>query len=381
MTEAAPAVLAVGLMSGTSLDGVSAALVQIGEPAPGTYALELLAFVTTPYSDPQRDRIGDTLTGGSARELALLDADLGQWFADAALAVLARGGVASSALGFVASHGQTVWHEPQRASLQLGNAAVIAERLGVPVVSDFRSRDVAAGGHGAPLVPRADRLLFARPDGPRALLNLGGIANFTVVPPRGADAPVLALDTGPGVMVIDECVRRLFPGRRFDEDGAIARTGRAVADVVEAGLAHPFFAEAPPRSTGREVFGVGYAHRLLTQCKERGASPADAVATAVALTARAVGEAARRFIPPPLRPLDVVRSGGGARNPVLVAAVAEAWPGPEHRAFDELFFDGDAKEAAAFAFLGHLARTGRAGNEPAATGARGPRILGCITPA
>jgi anhydro-N-acetylmuramic acid kinase len=377
----ADAVLAVGLMSGTSLDGVSAALVRIAEPAPGAYALELVAFLTTPFSDAQRDRIGNTITGGSARELALLDADLGQWFADAALGVLARGRVAPAALGFVASHGQTVWHEPQRASLQLGNAAVIAERLGVPVVSDFRSRDVAAGGHGAPLVPRADRLLFARPDGPRALLNLGGIANFTVVPARGADAPVLALDTGPGVMVIDECVRRLYPGRRFDEDGAIARTGRAVVEVVEAGLAHPFFAEAAPRSTGREAFGVAYAHRLISQCRERAASPADTVATAVALTARAIGEAAGRLIPPALRPLDVVRSGGGARNPALVAAVVAAWRGPEHRAFDELFFDGDAKEAAAFAFLGHLARTGRAGNEPAATGARGPRILGCITPA
>jgi len=377
----AGAVLAVGLMSGTSLDGVSAALVRIREPEAGAYALELLAFLTTPYGDAQRDRIGNTIAGGSARELALLDADLGLWLADAALALLQRGGVAPAALAFVASHGQTVWHEPRRASLQLGNAAVIAERLGVPVVSDFRSRDVAAGGHGAPLVPRADRLLFARPDGPRALLNLGGIANFTVVPRRGSDAAVLALDTGPGVMVIDECVRRLYPGRRFDEDGAIARTGRADAEVVEAALAHPFFDEPPPRSTGREVFGVGYAHRLIAQCRERGASAADTVATAVALTARAIGAAARRFVPEPLRPLDVVRSGGGARNPALVAAVAEAWPGPAHRAFDELFFDGDAKEAAVFAFLGHLARTGRPGNEPAATGARGPRVLGCITPA
>ena len=381
MAEAGRAVLAVGLMSGTSLDGVSAALVRIGEPATGDFTLELLAFLTVPFGDAQRDRLGNTIAGGSARELALLDADLGAWLADAALAVLARGGVAPTALGFVASHGQTIWHEPQRASLQLGDAAVIAERLGVPVVSDFRSRDVAAGGHGAPLVPRADRLLFARADGPRALLNLGGIANFTVVPARGSAAPVLALDTGPGVMVIDECVRRLFPGRRFDEDGAIARTGRPVAAVVEACLEHPFFAAPPPRSTGREVFGVAYAHRLLTQCREHGASPADTIATAVAVTARAIGAAAERFIPAELRPLDVVRSGGGARNPALVAAVAAAWPGPAHRAFEELFFDGDAKEAAVFAFLGHLTRTGRAGNEPAATGARGPRVLGRITPA
>jgi len=381
VAERAGRALAVGLMSGTSLDGVSAALVAITEDRGGRYRLDLLAFLTTPFSDPQRDRIGNTVTGGSARELALLDADLGVWCADAALAVLAAGKTAPSALAFVASHGQTIWHEPQRASLQLGNAAVIAERVGVPVVSDFRSRDVAAGGHGAPLVPRADRLLFARPDGPRALLNLGGIANFTVVPPLGGDGPLVALDTGPGVMVVDECVRRLYPGRRFDEDGAIARTGRAVEAVVAASLDHPFFGMQPPRSTGREVFGVGYAHRLITHCREQGASPADTVATAVAVTARAIGTAAERFIPSALRPLDVVRSGGGARNPALVAAVEAAWPGPQHRAFDAVFFNGDAKEAAVFAFLGYLAMAGRPGNEPAATGARGPRVLGRITPA
>ena len=381
MAGAPHPVLAVGLMSGTSLDGISAALVRIAEPSPGAFGIELVAFLTAPFSDAQRDRIANTIAGGSARELALLDADLGAWLAEAALAVLARGGVEVSSLEFVASHGQTIWHEPRRASLQLGNAAVIAERLGVGVVSDFRSRDVAAGGHGAPLVPRADRLLFARPDGPRALLNLGGIANFTVVPARGSDAPVLALDTGPGVMVIDECVRRLFPGRRFDEDGAIARTGAAVAGVVAECLTHPFFGEAPPRSTGRETFGVAWAHRLIGLCREHGASPADTVTTAVAVTAQAIGDAARRFIPAALRPLDVVRSGGGARNPVLVRAVEDAWRGPEHRAFSSLFFDGDAKEAAVFAFLGYLTRTGRTGNEPAATGAGGPRVLGTVTPA
>jgi anhydro-N-acetylmuramic acid kinase len=381
MAEVPAPVLAVGLMSGTSLDGVSAALVRIAEPSAGRYGIELLAFLTVPFSEAHRDRIANTISGGSARELALLDADLGTWFAEAAQAVLARAGIPASALGFVASHGQTVWHEPKRASLQLGNAAVIAERLGVSVISDFRSRDVAAGGHGAPLVPRGDRLLFARADGPRALLNLGGIANFTVVPPSGSDAPVLALDTGPGVMVIDECVRRLYPGRRFDEDGAIARTGSAVVAVVEESLAHPFFSEAPPRSTGREVFGVAYAHRLIGVCKEHGASSPDVIATAVSLTARAIGTAAGRFIPAHLQPCDVLRSGGGARNPALVAAVQEAWPGPEHRAFEELFFDGDAKEAAVFAFLGYLTRSGRAGNEPTATGARGPRILGTIAPA
>jgi len=373
--------LAVGLMSGTSLDGIGAALVSIAREADGGPRLALRAFVTVPFSDPQRDRIGNTVTGGSARELALLDADLGTWLADAALAVLAAGRTAPSALRFVASHGQTIWHEPQRASLQLGNPAVIAERLGVPVVSDFRSRDVAAGGHGAPLVPRADRLLFARPDGPRALLNLGGIANFTVVPPRGSDAALVALDTGPGVMVVDECVRRLFPGRRFDEDGAIARTGRVVEEAATAALDHPFFDAPPPRSTGREAFGVAYAHRLIHACRDLGGTPADTVATAVAVTARAVGAAARRFVPAVLRPLDVLHAGGGAHNPALVGAIAEAWPGPAHRPFADVFFDGDAKEAAVFALLGHLALEGRPGNEPSATGARGPRVLGRITPA
>jgi anhydro-N-acetylmuramic acid kinase len=192
---------------------------------------------------------------------------------------------------------------------------------------------------------------------------------------------VLAFDTGPGVMVIDACVRRLFSGRRFDEGGAIAGSGTVVTDALEECLAHPYFAAPPPKSTGRELFGEGFADMLIGRCLEQGGTPADTVATATALTAGAIGRAAEHFIPPERRPLDVVRSGGGARNPALVAAIERAWPGPAHRSFDDLFFDGDAKEAVAFAFLGYLTWTGRAGNEPGATGAEGPRILGSITPA
>jgi anhydro-N-acetylmuramic acid kinase len=372
-----PAVLAIGLMSGTSLDGVTGALVGIEEADDGI-RVGLRLCRTIPYGAERRERLAEAIARGGPRELALLDADLGEWCAECVELLLADAGVKPQAVTFIASHGQTIWHEPRRASLQLGNAAVIAERTGIAVVSDFRSRDVAAGGEGAPLVPRADRALFAAEGACRALLNLGGIANLSVVPPMGDPAPLLAFDTGPGVMVIDACVRRLFPELRFDVDGKLARLGLPLEDIVDAALAHPFFSAAPPRSTGRELFGAGYAERLVEQCREAGGSAADAVATATLLTARAIGRAVR-FIPEALRPADVLRSGGGARNPALVDALVREWPGVTHRAFDEVFFDGEAKEAVAFAFLGYLTWTGRPGNEPGATGARGPRVLGSLT--
>lgn len=374
-------ILAAGVMSGTSLDGVTAVLVRIEEPAPEEFRVALIAQRTVPYGAERQERIAGAIARSGPRDLALLHADLGEWFAEAVETLLDDAGVAPASVAFVASHGQTMWHEPRRASLQLGNPAVIAERLGVAVISDFRSRDVAAGGEGAPLVPRADRLLFAREGGWRVLLNIGGIANLTLVPPRGDLAPLLAFDTGPGVMVIDACARRLFPGIRYDDGGRIAASGRAIEAVVALSLAHPFFTAAPPKSTGREHFGEEYADHLIAQCLAAGAAPPDVVATAVEITARAIGEAARRFLPGDRRTLDVVRSGGGARNPALVAALERAWPGVEHRAFDDLFFDGDMKEAVAFAFLGYLTWTGRPGNEPGATGAAGPRVLGSITPA
>jgi anhydro-N-acetylmuramic acid kinase len=202
-----------------------------------------------------------------------------------------------------------------------------------------------------------------------------------VVPRRGEDqTPVFALDTGPGVMVIDACVRRLFPGRTFDEDGRIAAAGRVIGEALDSALAQPWFRAPAPRSTGRELFGDGFTDAFIARCLEAGADNEDIVATATELTARAIGLAAAQ-IPPALAPRDVVRSGGGARNPALVAALERAWPGVAHRDFGDVFFDGDAKEAVAFAFLGWLTWTGRAGNEPGATGARGPRVLGSVTPA
>lgn len=379
MTEARP-LLAAGVMSGTSLDGVTAALARFEEPAPGAFHAHFIMQRTVPFGAQREALVREAMAQGGTRDLALLHAALGEWFAECVETLCDDAGVAAASLAFVASHGLTVWHEPRRSSWQLGNPAVIAERLGVAVVSDFRSRDVAAGGEGAPLVPRADRLLFAREDAPRALLNLGGIANFTVVPPLGDGREVLALDTGPGVMVIDACVRRLFPGHKYDTDGRIARSGRVIEPVVAEALRHPFFAAPAPRSTGRELFGEKFTDGFVARCLEQGAAPEDVVATATELTARAIGVAAR-LIPPALAPKDVLRSGGGARNPALVDAIVRAWPGVEHQDFGAAFFDADAKEAVAFAFLGYLTWTGRTGNEPGATGARGPRILGTVTPA
>lgn len=369
--------LALGLMSGTSLDGVDAALVEIHD----RHTVELASFLVDPFSAQLRDSILHVTAGGTVRDIALLHVSLGEAFAQVALSLLAQASVAPTKLSFVASHGQTVWHEPGKASLQLGDPAVIAERLGVRVVSDFRGRDVAAGGQGAPLVPIADAMLFADPRHGRVLLNLGGMANFTWVPRRGSLEGVVACDTGPGVAVIDTVTRAVDPTARFDVDGARASRGTPADDVVTELLAHPFFAAAPPKSTGRELFGEHYAHSLVARVRERhpGATSDDCVATGVALTVRSVQQHLKRWVPA-TEGTDLVVSGGGARNPVLVQGLRSALALPVRR-FDDEFFDGDAKEAVAFAYLGWLTLHERSGNVPSATGAKGPRVLGRVTPA
>ncbi|MBI4420935.1 MAG: anhydro-N-acetylmuramic acid kinase [Gemmatimonadetes bacterium] len=370
--------LAVGLMSGTSLDGVSAALVRIE----GQHRVELLHFRTEPYAPEERERIRRGIDGGTARDLALLNVELGDQLARAAIALLEAAQVQRASLSFIASHGQTIWHEPRRATLQLGDPAVIAERLGVRVVSDFRSRDVAAGGEGAPLVPIADALLFGREDGGRALLNLGGIANVSWVPRRGDTAGVLAFDTGPGVAVIDAVARAVDPSIRFDEDGRRAARGQVIEDVVSELLQHPFFAARPPKSTGREVFGDVLAQQLMdtVRARRRGASGDDCLATAARLTVRSVAEQLGHWLKAP-RGSELLVSGGGARNQTVLRGLAEALPAWSVRRFSDVFFDGEAKEAVAFALIGWLTLAGLPGNVPSATGAQGPRVLGRITPA
>jgi anhydro-N-acetylmuramic acid kinase len=365
-------------MSGTSLDGISAALVRFSHAGSAVNA-ELLAFEVEPYTAAQRDRLGKALVAGTPDEYCRLNFDLGEWLAAAALKVVAESGVARADIAAIASHGQTVWHVPGHSTWQIGEAAVIAERTGMPVISDFRVRDMAAGGQGAPLVPIADQLLFSGPTF-RALQNIGGIGNVTVVPPAGAASPVRAFDTGPGVVVIDGVTRLVDPSQRFDVDGALARAGRPIDSVVREMLADPYFSAPPPKSTGREFFDAAYIRKFVSTCREHrpGASSADLVATAVRLTAASIADSYRRFVVEPIS--EVVVSGGGTRNPVLLDELRRAVSPLPVVHFDELFFDAEAKEAVAFALLGWLHLIERPGNVPSATGARGERILGKFTP-
>lgn len=363
--------LGVGLMSGTSLDGMDAALVRLDGPT----HVQLLRFHTRPYSAGERETILSALEKGGARELALLHALIGVWAAEAVETLLADSHTKASDLSFIAMHGQTVWHEPPQVSWQLGEPAVLAERFGVRVVSGFRSRDVAAGGQGAPLVPMADVLLFGHAEHPRILLNIGGMANFTLVPRRADEAGTLACDTGPGVAILDAVTRLVDAGLPYDEEGRLAKKGNVNQGALARLLADPFFAAPPPKSTGREKFGAAYARQL-----HELVPGADGVATALELTARTVTDAIGRWAP---GVPEVVGSGGGMRHPVLRERLAELL---QHqrvtlRHFDDLFFTGDAKEAVAFALLGYLCVHGQPGNLPSATGAAGSRILGQITPA
>ena len=384
-----PATVIVGLMSGTSLDGISAAAVRFSEQH-GVLQHELLAFRSLPYTDAQRARLAAALTGATPLEYTRLDFELGAWLADAAVAVIAECGVARADIAAIASHGHTVWHDPPHATWQFGQPAVIAERTGIPVIADFRVRDVAAGGQGAPLVPMADALLFAAPEHWRALQNIGGIGNVTIVPPGGDTHAVRAFDTGPGVAVIDGVVRALRPDLAFDVDGALAAAGAPIEAVVADAMQHPYFAAEPPKSTGRELFTPRFIGDFITACRaaKPAATDADIVATAVLFTARSIADAFARFVPEPVA--ELVLSGGGARNPALVAAIerelaavpaAAGFGARRVASFDDVCYDGEAKEAVAFALLGWLHLQHRPGNVPSATGARAPRILGAYTPA
>jgi anhydro-N-acetylmuramic acid kinase len=377
----------VGLMSGTSLDGITAAVARFGSAsaAPGDYnGCDLLGLVTRPYGRLERERLERAMKMAiPPSEWCQLGFDLGGWLADAAVTVLADSGVSRSEVGAIGSHGHTVWHVPPRSTCQIGEAAVIAERTGLDVVSDFRVGDVAAGGQGAPLVSMADGVLFAPATGWRALQNLGGIGNVSVVAgpngPRARGACVRAFDTGPGVVIIDAVSRVLRPDLPYDVDGQLSRDGSVIHEVVEAVVRDPYFAEPPPKSTGREHFSSDYTSEFIARCRHLrpGASDADLVATAVWLTARTVADAYARFVPEPVT--EVLLSGGGARHPGLVDALTRALAPREVRQFASVYFDGEAKEAVAFALLAALNLTGQPGNVPAATGAKGPRVLGKLT--
>lgn len=392
----------LGIMSGTSLDGIDVALLEVEEgassPQPATHlgvGWALLAFHTRPYTPVESDRIRSALQSGGPRDIALLHTSLGEWFSRAALTLMERVGVAPEEISAIGSHGQTIWHEPPEggsrgSSFQLGCPATLAEGTGIPVVSDFRSRDLAAGGHGAPLVPWADRLFFSSPQHLRAIQNLGGMGNVTWLPRAGDDAPVLAFDTGPGVVLLDAAARLATGGRlSFDEEGALARRGEVSEAVLSRLLEHPFLQAGPPKSTGRETFGpemVDAAAVWLqaeTGTRMEMGSPGtgwpDLQATLTAFTARTVGDAYRRWVLP--RGVDeIFLMGGGARNPALWDALAQELRPISLQPGDALGMDPDAREAAAFALLAWAHLKGIPANLPEATGSVGPRVLGSLTP-
>ncbi len=371
--------LFVGLMSGTSLDGIDVALVRYEGHAETPVAARLEWFHTQPFDAEFTARLRRAVDGSSDPEdLCGLNFALGERFADAAMSAIAA--AADESVIAIGSHGHTIWHRPPGsgstgATLQLGESAVIAERTGVDVVADFRVRDMAAGGHGAPLTPVFDDLLL-RVDHPRAVQNIGGMANVTALPAAGdhSRSPV-AFDTGPGVALIDAAMVRLT-GKLWDEDGRLAASGCAHEVLVEEWLSDPFFAEAPPRSTGRERFGSPRVTEWLERHDDL--SAADAIATLTELTSRSIADS-YRFIPYGID--EVLLCGGGARNLEIRRRLAIHLPNLDIRLLDDVGWNGDAREAAAFALLARQHLLGIPVNVAWATGAAGPRRLGKLVPA
>ncbi|MFC4727386.1 anhydro-N-acetylmuramic acid kinase [Coralloluteibacterium thermophilus] len=371
MDSQAPAPLYLGLISGTSADGIDAALVRFGaRPV-------LVAARTVPYvpelhaavlAHSQQDGRIDLDTLGE------LDVRIGHAFADAALALLETAGVAPSAVVAIGSHGQTLRHRvlpPWPFSMQVGDAAVLAERTGIATVADFRRRDVAAGGHGAPLMPAFHAAVLAHPEEPRAVLNLGGIGNLTLLPPAG---PVRGFDTGPANGLMDAWCQR-HTGAGYDAGGAWAASGSIDDGLLDALLAEPWFALPPPRSTGRDQFHLGW---LETHLRGAVRAPADVQATLCELSARTVADALRREQPGTAR---LLVCGGGVHNRTLMARLAAHLPDVEVASTAAFGLDPDFVEAMGFAWLARETLAGRPGNRPEVTGARGPRVLGAIHPA
>jgi anhydro-N-acetylmuramic acid kinase len=370
-------VIAIGLMSGTSFDGVDAALVRM-TPNENGYAIETLDFVTRPYDAEVVERLAALLPphAGSTAEVAEMHHRVGEQFALAARAV-----AAGTAVDFIASHGQTVWHDGERnVTLQIGDPFAIRETMRATVCYDFRSADTAAGGCGAPLVPYVDALLLASEEEERVAVNLGGIANLTLLPRglrRGADGAfdVVAFDTGPANMLMDAFVTERTRGRlHYDRDGDLATRGSVDQDVLETLLTDPYFAQAPPKSTGRERFGSQFLarHAVLLDPLEI----EDGVATLAELTAATVADQIARRMPA----ARVLVAGGGARNPALLARLAARLPRARVETTAVMGIDPDAKEAIAFAVLGFETLRGREANVPRATGAGRSVPLGGIAP-
>jgi len=375
---------AVGLMSGTSMDGVDAALVSMDAEA-SRPAIELIEFVSRPYPDELRETLAD-LAGGAqvtAEEVAALQTGVAVAFAGAFFDVSRRGGARSGTVDFIGSHGQTVAHVPPghgvevAGTLQLGPPSMVAALTGVTTVGDFRSADVAIGGQGAPLAPYCDFML-RRGDAGRVILNIGGISNLTYLPRGGGRDDVIAFDAGPGNMVSDVLFRALFAGSGdFDEDGLRASAGTVSIEVRDQAMRHPFFAAVPPKSAGHREFGPAFAWTLKTAAEARDLSREDVMATAASLTVAAIADAVVRFLP--AEGVDeVFVTGGGSRNRAMMALLDAALAGVAVRPIDDLGIPADAKEAVDFAFLAREALLGRPNVIRSVTGASRELVLGSI---
>ncbi|MCS6951638.1 MAG: anhydro-N-acetylmuramic acid kinase [Bryobacterales bacterium] len=372
-----------GVMSGTSLDGVDVAIIDLRGPGRWT----LRSFSSTPY--PPRLRAALLAVSNApthTAEIARLHFLLGEVYADAVRKACRKAGLGLRQLDLIACHGQTIFHQgdpvrflgrPIASTLQIGEPCVIAERTGVPVVADFRPRDIAAGGKGAPLVPFVDYWLFRHPRRGRVALNLGGIANLTALPPGATLQDVIAFDTGPGNMVIDALVREHTQGRMsYDRDGRLAGQGRVDRQLLSELLQDPFYRRRPPKTAGREQYGREFVARL----RATGRSMTDLIATATALTAAAVAIGIDRYVRPRMPVDELILSGGGAFNPRIRAHLAAWLPGTAIALSDDYGVPAAAKEAVAFAILGYETWRRRPSNVPSATGAHRAVVLGKIVP-
>jgi anhydro-N-acetylmuramic acid kinase len=387
------AMIVAGVMSGTSADGVDVAICRIATGGSETPRLKLLAHQAFPYPRALRLAVLAAMDAQtiSAAELARLSWRLGEVYSDAIEATATAHQVKPQ---LAVIHVQTIYHQgkaqrylgkPLRCTWQMGEAAVLAERLRLPVVSDLRPADLAAGGQGAPLVPMLDFCLFRHATRHRLLLNLGGIANVTALPAGCRPDEVLAFDIGPANMLIDACMTKLF-GKPLDRHGATAAKGRVLQQVVDMFLREKVFTSHPPKSLGREEFGTAFAETFMATCRYEGALPKDVVATATALTVEAILQAYRSFCVPHLergkgRPTDLIVAGGGAHNRTLLRLLTEGFAQLKVTV-STTGVSGmpvEAKEAAAFALLGWLTWHGLPGNIPSATGAGHPTILGKVT--
>ena len=400
--------LYLGLMSGTSVDGIDAALIEVpagwsdggsdsGSAARGFLGkLKVRHWANYPHNDDLRAAIialCDPRSGGTVDEICRMNFVLGEHFASAALRLLEEAGVDPSRVRAIGSHGQTVYHLPwpeerfgvvTASTLQIGEPAVIAERTGTTVVADFRVCDVAAGGQGAPLVPFADYLLFAHESIGRIIQNIGGIGNFTYLPAGSGPESVIASDTGPGNMVMDELTARFSGGRlRYDKDGRLAASGRVDDPLLQKLLSHPFFVRPLPKTTGREDFGPAYVDWLLGQPEARALGKEDLMATAAALTVETIARSYEEHIFPDAArrgPVEVVIGGGGGYNSTLMAMLRRRLAPRPVRLHEDFGLSGDAKEAVAFALLTWAAVHGRPNNVTRVTGAGHPVVMGKIIP-